>query len=145
MEQFQTNGSQGTLWDVVVVGAGMGGSVRAGRWLVRTSVSCISNVATPSVALRKLKRATSSSDRAAGCADSFGRESSRRFSARANWGRRITVRREGKTVEFYPPMGTGPGGAQQFMVQPWSGSDARISLRFRTKLCSRSRWPMAGP
>lgn len=96
---------ESVLWDVVIVGAGMGGSVLA-LTLARQGLKVL--VIERGVPVSPFPGAPRGSRL-------------RRFlrpeiaiadlAARARWNRRISVRRGGRKVEFYPPMGNGPGGS----------------------------------
>ena len=113
-DSYRPSDPEGTVWDVVIIGAGMGGSV-LGWSLARQNFSVLylergdpvspvredqkSGQQPRKSRLRQLRQLFRP-DRAADDSP-----------APANWGRRITVRRDGKTVEFYPPMGNVPGGS----------------------------------
>jgi choline dehydrogenase-like flavoprotein len=103
---------ESTLWDVVIIGAGMGGSV-LGWSLARQNLSVLYlERGDPVSPLREVQESGQQRRRSFGLRRLFRlQRAPDDRPARANWGRRITVRRDGKTVEFYPPMGSGPGGS----------------------------------
>ena len=103
---------ESTLWDVVIIGAGMGGSV-LGWSLARQNLSVLYlERGDPVSPLREVQESGQQRRQSFGLRRLFRpQRAPDDHPARANWGRRITVRRDGKTAEFYPPMGSGPGGS----------------------------------
>ena len=97
---------ESTVWDVVIIGAGMGGSV-LGWSLARRNFSILYlERGDPESPLRETKPKSGWLRRL------FWPEGQKAGApAPGYWGRRITVQRDSKTVEFYPPMGNGPGGS----------------------------------
>jgi choline dehydrogenase-like flavoprotein len=92
-------------WDVIVVGAGLGGSV-TGHSLAAQGlrVLFLEHGQTPNPPrrtsnFRRLLRKLRKSER------------ERDLAARGWWSRMIAVHRDGQKFDFYPPLGTGPGGS----------------------------------
>ena len=71
---------ESTVWDVVIIGAGMGGSVLGWSLARQNFRSCISNAATPSVPLGRSKERPEAAKELAASTLS-ARESSRRRSS----------------------------------------------------------------
>lgn len=83
---FRPEDPEGTLWDVVIVGTGMGGSV-LGWSLARQNLSVLFlERGTPPDPFSSVPRA-------------------------GYWHRQITAHRDGRTVELDPWLGSGPGGS----------------------------------
>jgi choline dehydrogenase-like flavoprotein len=104
-DEFQANEAQNTRWDVVIVGAGMGGST-LGYALARTGLKVLflERGAPPtefpqSLREGRLKRLLS-------------REPPEvRLRAIGRLPRKITLMRDGKGFDFFAPIGSGPGGS----------------------------------
>ena len=107
-DDYRPDTPESTLWDAVIVGAGMGGSF-LGWSLARQGLNVLFlerglpvkpfSGGSRSGKLQKLRWIFRPDSAAADLA------------ARGIWNRRITVSRDGRTVAFYPPMGNGPGGS----------------------------------
>src|SRR5271155_4117372 len=105
-DSYRPTDPESTVWDVVIIGAGMGGSV-LGWSLARQNFSVLYlERGDPVSPLPEAQENSERRQKSGRLGRLFrpGREGDD-LPARANWGRRITVRRDGKTVEFYPPMG----------------------------------------
>jgi choline dehydrogenase-like flavoprotein len=110
-DSYRPMDPEGTLWDVVIIGAGMGGSV-LGWSLARQNFSILYLERGVPVSPLRENQKSGQQQRQSRLRRLFRPEREVDDpAARAAWGRRITVRRDGKTVEFYPPMGNGPGGS----------------------------------
>ena len=111
-DNYRPADPESPLWDVVIIGAGMGGSV-LGWSLARQNLSVLFlERGIPVPPLREIQESRQPRRQSGRLRRLFRPERAADDpAARANWGRRITVRRDGKTVEFYPPMGNGPGGS----------------------------------
>jgi choline dehydrogenase-like flavoprotein len=104
-EEFSPRDSQETLWDVVIVGAGMGGST-LGYSLARRGLKVLflerGNPPTripQSLQEGRLKRLLGSEPPEV------------RLKAMGRWSRKITIMRGGQGFDFFAPMGSGPGGS----------------------------------
>jgi choline dehydrogenase-like flavoprotein len=124
---------EGTLWDVVVVGTGMGGSV-LGWSLARQNFSVLYlERGDPVSPLQEAQKSNQQWRKSGWLRRLFEAEVAAIDSlAIADRGRRITLRKDGKTtVEFYPALGSGPGGSsaiygaalERFRREDFSGVD----------------------
>jgi choline dehydrogenase-like flavoprotein len=102
---FQPTAPEGTFWDVVIIGAGMGGGV-LGWSLAKRNASVLYlergppvEPSGPPVGARRLLRLLQPGSK------------SEELAAGARWNRRISVRRDNWTSSVYLPMGNGPGGS----------------------------------
>jgi choline dehydrogenase-like flavoprotein len=104
-DEFSPVDSQNQLWDVIVVGAGMGGGT-LGYDLARRGLKVLflERGSAPthfpqSLEEGRLKRI-------------LGLERPEdRLTAMGRWPRRMTIMRDGQAVDFLAPMGSGPGGS----------------------------------
>jgi choline dehydrogenase-like flavoprotein len=104
-DEFRQQDCHETLWDVVVIGAGMGGST-LGYALARKGLKVlfVERGSPPtrfpqSLQEGRLKRLLSRE------------RPESRLSAIGRWPRRITIMRDGHGFDFFAPIGSGPGGS----------------------------------
>jgi choline dehydrogenase-like flavoprotein len=110
-DSYRPTDPESAVWDVVIIGAGMGGSV-LGWSLARRNFSVLYLERGDPVSPLREDQKSGQQQRRSRLRRLFRPDTAANDSpAPGNWGRRITVRRDGKTVEFYPPMGNGPGGS----------------------------------
>lgn len=105
-KDYSPDAPENTLWDVVIVGAGMGGSV-LGWSLARHNLGVLflerGRPVSPfsgTSKQRRLRRWLWPKNTIAADLAALGR-----------WNRPITASRDGRNVEFYAAMGNGPGGS----------------------------------
>ena len=104
-DKFSPTDSQDQLWDVIVIGAGMGGGT-LGYDLARRGLKVLflergnaPTVFPKSFEEGRMKRI-------------LGLERPEdRLTAMGRWPRRLTIMKDGKGVDFLAPMGAGPGGS----------------------------------
>jgi choline dehydrogenase-like flavoprotein len=104
-DKFSPAGAESELWDVIVIGAGMGGGT-VGYSLARKGfkVLFLERGSAPTLFPQsfeegRLKRI-------------LGLERPEdRLTAMGRWPRRFTIMRDGQAVDFLAPMGSGPGGS----------------------------------
>ncbi len=104
-DDYRPQSPEDVLWDVVVVGAGMGGGF-LGWSLAQQGLNVLflerGRPLDPSGPPRRTTRLQRLLDPDSVAAD---------LAARGVWNRRITVNRDGRTASFFAPMGNGPGGS----------------------------------
>lgn len=102
---YRPDAPETTLWDAVIVGAGLGGSF-LGWSLARQGLRVLflerGVPVRPTSKIGKLKKLQWLFRPDSAAAD---------LAARGVWNLRIKASRNGRTVTFYPPMGNGPGGS----------------------------------
>jgi choline dehydrogenase-like flavoprotein len=103
-EDYGPKAPEETLWDVVIIGAGMGGST-VGLSLARRGLSVLF--------LERGRPATSFTWPRGGKLKRFFRPELREadLAARGRWPRAMTIERRGRKASFYMPIGNGPGGS----------------------------------
>lgn len=104
-DDYRPDTPEDTLWDVVIVGAGMGGSF-LGWSLAQQGLSVLFlergrplNPSAEIIKTTRLQRLLRPESVAV------------ELAARGVWNRRITVTRNGRTASFFAPIGNGPGGS----------------------------------
>lgn len=104
-DDYRPDAPEDTLWDVAIVGAGMGGSF-LGWSLAQQGWNVLflerGRPLDPSAPVVKTSRVQRFLHPESVAAD---------LAARGVWNRRITVNRNGRTASFYAPLGNGPGGS----------------------------------
>jgi choline dehydrogenase-like flavoprotein len=123
--------SETALWDVVVIGGGMGGGIltsvlAAQGWRVLVLERGRPRVALPKVKLaEKIKRVL------------FATDEEKIRSARGRWPYRLSIKRGRRFFDFYPPMGSGAGGSsaiygaalERFQPEDFTGCAVEAGVR----------------